>query len=126
MSQKYSTLEESCGEILKLPKIRFAGVIDRMGRRIAGGFGKDVVPLVADRDNRGMYIQLALEYLMRRDFDSNLGQIDYIASRREKVTMITIPIEGGIVLISAERDVDIEETITQVNSTFTLLSHIKP
>ena len=126
MSQKYSTLEEPCREILKLPKIRFAGVIDRMGRRIAGGFGKDIVPLVTDSDNRGMYIQLALEYLMRKDFDSNLGQIDYIASRREKVTMITIPIEVGIVLISAERDVDIEETITQVNSTFTLLPHVRP
>jgi hypothetical protein len=58
---------------------------------------------------------------MRKDFDKELGAIDYIASRRGKVTMISIPIKEYLVLISAQRDVNIEDVINKVNNSFTML-----
>ena len=63
---------------------------------------------------------------MRKDFDKELGPIDYIASRRGKVTMISIPTKEYLVLISAQRDVNIERVIKQVNDAFTMLPDIKP
>lgn len=119
-------LEKSCNGILEIPKIRFVGVIDKMGNKIAGGFKQGITSYLQDKDSRMMYVQLILEYLMRKDFDAGLGPIDYIASRRGKVTMISIPTKDFLVLISAERDINVEETIRQVNSAFTSLPNIKP
>lgn len=119
-------LEQSCQKILGLPKIRFVGVLNKMGNKIAGGFKEGVTSYIPDKDNRMMYVELTLEYLMRKDFDEGLGPIDYIASRRRNVTMISIPTKEYLVLISAERDVNVEDIIMQVNSAFTKLPEIKP
>ncbi len=119
-------LEQACQKILDLPKIRFAGVLNKMGNKIAGGFKEGIVSLLPDKENRRMYVQLMLEYMMRKDFDDDLGSIDYIVSRRSNVTMISIPTKEYLVLISAERDVNAQEVIGQVNLAFTTLPNIKP
>jgi len=119
------SLENSCQKILGLPNIRFVGVLNKMGNKIAGGFKKGVTSYLPDKDSRMMYVQLSLEYLMRKDFDEGLGAIDYIASRRGKVTMISIPTKDYLVLISAERDIVVEDIIREVNSSFTVLPDIK-
>ena len=63
---------------------------------------------------------------MRKDFDEGLGPIDYIASRRGKVTMISIPTKEYLILISANRDINVEEIIREVNSAFTTLPDVEP
>src|SRR3989304_475951 len=104
----------------------FIQFLNKMGNRIAGGFKKGIVPYLPDKESRTMYVELALEYLMRTDFDKGLGPIDYIASRRGKVTMISIPTKEYLVLISAERDVNVEDIIRAVNAAFTTFPDIKP
>ena len=37
-SDKIKLLDESCKKVLELSMIRFVGVLDKMGNRIAGGF----------------------------------------------------------------------------------------
>lgn len=123
---KIKSLDDACKKVLETPKIRFAGVLDKMGNRIAGGFKEGLSSYLLGPDSRRMYIQLTLEFLMRKDFDKELGAIDYIASRRGKVTMISIPTKDYLVLISAQRDVNVEEIISTVNSAFTMLPDIKP
>ena len=125
-SKKIQALEDSCNKVLKLPKIRFVGVLDKMGNKIAGGFKKDVISYLPDKDNRQMYVQLVLEYLMRKDFDDTLGSIDYITSRRGKITMVSVPTREYLVLITAERDANVEEIIHKVNTSFTMLPDITP
>ncbi len=125
-SAEIEKLEQSCQKILDLPQVRFVGVINKMGNKIAGGFKKGVTSYLPDKENRIMYVQLMLEYMMRKDFDEGLGSIDYIVSRRSNVTMISIPTKEYLVLISAERDINGQEVIEQVNSAFTTLPDIKP
>lgn len=120
------SLENSCKEVLTIPELRFVGVLNKMGRKIAGGFKEGISSYLEDKDNQMMYVQLTLEYLMRKDFDEQLGPIDYIASRRGKVTMISIPTKDYLILISAQRDVNVEEVIKQVNTAFTTLPDIQP
>ena len=97
-----------------------------MGNKIAGGFKEGVSPLLPEKENRQMYVQLMLDYMMRKDFDERLGSIDYIVSRRTNITMISIPTREYLVLITAERDANAQEIIRQVNSAFTTLPDIKP
>ncbi len=125
-SDEKESLEQACQKVLKLPKIRFVGVINQMGKKIAGGFNEGVKSFLPDKDNQIMYVQLMLEYMMRKDFDKQLGKIDYIVSRRSNLTMISIPTKEYLVLISSERDADTQEIIKNVNSAFITLPDIKP
>ena len=125
-STEAENLEQACQKVLGLPKIRFVGVLNKMGNKIAGGFKEGITSFLPDKENRRMYVQLMLEYMMRKDFDEGLGSIDYIVSRRTNVTMISIPTKEYLVLISAERDINTEDIITQVNSAFTTLPDVKP
>ena len=109
-----------------MPKIRFVGVLDKMGNKIAGGFKEGITSYLVDIDNQKLYIQSTLELSMRKDFDEDLGAIDYISTRRGKVTMISIPTNQYLVLISAQRDIDVEKIINKVNSAFVMLPDIKP
>jgi len=125
-SSEIDNLEQSCQKVLGLPKIRFVGVLDKMGNKVAGGFKEGIKSFLPDKENRRMYVQLMLEYMMRKDFDEQLGSIDYIVSRRSNVTMISIPTKEYLVLISAQRDANAQEIIMHVNSAFTTLPDIKP
>ena len=126
MMSSNENLEQACQKVLDLPKIRFVGVLNKMGSKIAGDFKEGITSLLPDKENRRMYVQLMLEYMMRKDFDKNLGSIDYIVSRRSNVTMISIPTNEYLVLITAERDVNVQDIIVHVNSAFTTLPDIKP
>ena len=126
LTENIEALEKACKQVLQIPKIRFVGVLNKMGRRVAGGFKEGVTSYLKDKENQMMYVQLTLAYLMRKDFDEGLGAMDYIASRRAKVTMISIPTKDYLILISGERDLNVEDIIRQVNSAFTSLPDIRP
>lgn len=70
-STEIENLELACKNVLDLPKIRFVGVLNKMGNKIAGGFKEGVKPFLPDKENRRMYVQLMLEYMMRKDFDEH-------------------------------------------------------
>ena len=125
-AQEIEYLEQACKKILDLPKIRFVGVLNKMGKKIAGNFKEGVESYLPDKENQRMYVQLTLEYMMRKDFDEQLGSTDYIVSRRTNVTMISIPAKEYLVLISAQRDADAQDVIREVNSAFTTMPDIKP
>lgn len=99
---------KKCSDILSDPEIRFCGLIGKEGRLLAGGFKSGVVPLESDEDRLKMYNELALRIAKRKEFDSNLGRVKYSASRREKVVMMSFPIAGKIILITAEPNVNID------------------
>ena len=50
------------------------------------------------------YMQMQLDFRMRQELDDVLGPIDYIASRRTKQLVISVPIGDDLVLITAEPD----------------------
>ncbi|WP_299291177.1 DUF6659 family protein [Nitrosopumilus sp.] len=126
MSSEIENLETACQKVLSMPQIRFAGVLNKMGRKIAGGFRDGVESLLPDKENQTMYVQLMLDYMMRKDFDEKLGTIDYIVSRRTNLTMISIPTKDYLVLISAHRDSNAQDIVREVNSAFITLPDIKP
>ena len=117
---KYLQLENKCQEILKDETIRFAGVINNMGKLIAGGYDEGTDSYETDEKRRMLYMQTALEISMRKEFDDTLGKINYIATNRNKVLMITIPMNDHVVLVSAKSTVTAEQIIekTQVQELF--------
>ena len=110
---------KKCNLLLKEPHVRFVGVINNMGRQIAGGYKKTITPLVDEEDHK-ISLEHALEIMITKDLDDSLGSIDSIVTRRKKVTMITIPMEKFSLLISTERESDAEKVIKKASKLFNL------
>jgi len=108
-SYEYSSFSSTCQRLLQEDEIRFAGLINSMGRLVVGNFKKGIMPLEDNTEMQKMYMQLALRVSMRKEFDNSLGAVKYCTSRREKVVMMSFPIKNDVLLVSAETHVDIDK-----------------
>ena len=110
----YLQLENKCQKLFSNDEIRFVGVINNMGKLIAGGFSKWVDLIETDEERRKLYIQMTLEIAMRKDFDDTLGTINYVMTNRNNVLMVTIPVNDHVILISAKPTSTAEEIVSDV------------
>jgi len=113
-SSEYSIFQQKCDILLLEDEIRFAGLINSMGRLVAGGFKEGITPLEDEAERQKMYMELALRVSMRMEFDYSLGPVKYSSSRREKAVMMSFPINNNVLMISAETTVDIEELAKKI------------
>ncbi len=113
-SDDYSFILKKCDRLLQEDDIRFAGIINRMGKLLAGGFKDEITPLNDETQKRVMCMEVALRTATRRDFDEPLGEVDFAAAKRKKVVMMSFPFSKNILLISAEPDVNIDKTATKI------------
>lgn len=95
--------------------VRFAGVIDRMGKLVAGGMREGLKPLESVKDMDRLYIEFALRNAMRREFDAEFGPTIYAMSERERIKIATFPLEGEkLLLISIERSSPHDRIISKI------------
>jgi hypothetical protein len=113
-SNEYYVFEQKCQNLLKESEIRFAGLINPMGHLVAGGMKEGLKPLEDDADMRKLYMELILRVSTRQEFDQSLGVVNYSASRREKAVVLSFPIGNKVLLISANVNVNIDETAKKV------------
>ena len=111
-------LDNACQSLSEEDKVRHVGVINQLGHLVAGGFRKGIKPLLEDSKVRMTYMQMQLDFKMRQDLDDVLGPIDYIASRRTKQLVISVPIGDNLVLITAEPDADDKRIIKRAEELF--------
>jgi len=112
---------EKCSQLLKEPEIRFAGIVDKNGDLIAGGFKKGLVPYEDDETKLHSFLKFVSQTSIRKEFDDSLGPINYIAARRDKAVLVSFPfpITQILLLISAEPTVNIESLAKKVVEIFT-------
>lgn len=107
-------LNKCCNDLLLRSEVRFAGIVNGMGRQVSGGYNKGITPLV-DEEQHKMCMGQALELSMSKDLDAPLGLTEYIISKRKKVILISIPFDGCLFLISAEPNANPDLIINQIN-----------
>lgn len=88
------------------PKIRFAGVINERGRLVAGGMKETVEPLENEKDDEMIFMELALRVKMRKEFDKQLGTVNFAMASRERALAISVIINDDILYVVAEPDAD--------------------
>ena len=94
--------DECCNSLLINKKLRYIGILDKMGNLIFEKEQEGISSLISDKKSRSLYIQSVLEILLQKDFDGQIGSLKYDVSHRTKVDMITIPVFGHVILISVE------------------------
>jgi len=113
-SGEYFQFEKKCMKILEEPEIRFAGLINNMGNLVAGGLKEGITALEDEADRRKLYMELVLRVSTRTEFDDSLGPVKYSASRRGKIVALSFPIDNKVLLISAQPNVDIDQTAKKI------------
>ena len=115
--QEATRLHDSCLKISATPGVTFTGVINKNGRLVAGGFSTNNHPYEKG-ELYMIFLELYLDYSMRREFDSALGKISYMATLRKHVNVTTIPFKDELILIFSESSTNIEKIVKKTNKIF--------
>jgi len=124
MSNQDLTLKlfgEKCNHLLGESEIRFAGIVDKDGKLVAGGFKEGLTPYENDETKLQSFFEFVSKASIRKEFDESLGPINYIAARRDKAVLVSFPfpVTNILLLISAEPTVNIESLAKKVIKMFT-------
>ncbi len=112
--QEHCIYHKKCNLLLQIPELRFAGFLDSMGNLIAGGFKEGVIPLHDESERQKLYMETVLRVKIRKEFDYDLGSVQYAAARRKKVVTMTFPLNGKVLFVSTELIVNIEDTAEKI------------
>jgi len=112
---------EKCNHLLGESEIRFAGIVDKNGKLIAGGFKEGITPYENDENKLQSFFEFVSKASIRKEFDESLGPINYIAARRDKAVLVSFPfpVTQILLLISAEPTVNIDILAKKVIQMFT-------
>ncbi|MCH7967237.1 MAG: hypothetical protein IIB02_07485 [Thaumarchaeota archaeon] len=112
---------EKCNRLLKESEIRFAGIVDKNGKLVTGGFKEGITPYENDETKLQSFFEFVSKASIRNELDESLGPINYLAARRDKAVLVSFPfpITQILLLISAEPTVNIETLAKKVVEIFT-------
>lgn len=104
-----------------MEQIRHVAVINKLGRMVAGSFKKGVERYLDEEKVKMVYMQLMLDLRMRQELDEILGPIDYIASRRKNIMIVSVPTQNYLIVISAERDASSSNIVKRAEELFDII-----
>lgn len=102
--------KQICNSILAIsPSIRYAGIMNRFGRTMAGGLRKGVVPLLKPDEARNEYFIEATRNQLRKNFEKSIGRTEYTFTENEKVRILTLSSEDHFYYITMDKDTQTTE-----------------
>ena len=116
-----SLYHKKCDQLLAESEIRFAGIVDKVGKLIAGGFKQGITPHEGDETRLQSFLEFVSKASIRKEYDESLGPINYLAARRDKAVLVSFPfpITQVLLLVSAEPSANIENLAKKVVEIFT-------
>jgi hypothetical protein len=112
-------MEEISTRVLSLDKrIRFAGVVTRMGEVIKGGFQEEAKPLLDQNKEQQLYLESLSAIGSLREYSDNLGDLIYNITEYRKVILMTFPLKESntmYIFISWDRFNEYQEPGDQIN-----------
>lgn len=97
--------KEKCNGILAISAhIRYAGIMNKFGRTLAGGLRKGVVPLLKPDEARNEYFIEATRNQLRKNFEKSIGETEYTFTENQKVKILTLSSENYFYYITMDKD----------------------
>jgi len=104
--------KQECINILAVsPRIRYAGIINKFGRTMAGGLRKGVVPLLKPNEARDEHFIEATRNQLRKNFESSIGREEYTLTENEKVKIVTFSSKEHFYYITMDKETPTNEVI---------------
>lgn len=98
------------------PALRFSGLVEKSGHLCASVFRQGLNEHLKGRNPEISYTQSAYIVELRKIFESELGNLHSVIYVYDKVIMFSIPIKNHVVVISTDRNIDINPVFEQVQS----------
>ena len=103
--------QECCNILAVSPRIRYAGIINKFGRTLAGGLRKGVVPLLKPDEARNEHFIEATRNQLRKNFEKSIGQEVYTLTENEKVKIITMSSEEYFYYVTVDKETPTNEVM---------------
>jgi hypothetical protein len=114
--------KQKCHNILAISRrIRYAGIMNKFGRTLAGGLRKGVVPLLKPDEARNEHFIEATRNQFRRNFDKSIGREEYTFTENEKVKILTLSSEDHFYYVTLDKETPINEVMKIIEDTKTLV-----
>ena len=108
--------KKSCETILSLDEsIRFVGkIVDR--KLLAFVRQKDSTPLLNDELENMAHHQASVKIMMEEMFDDSLGMTNWMITSKEKVKLLSVFLDEGMIILSMEPDGNHDEVVKQIQN----------
>ena len=108
--------KKSCETVLGLDEsIRFVGkVVDR--KLLAFVRQKNSTPLLNDELENMAHHQASVKVMMEEMFDDSLGMTNWMITSKEKVKLVSVFLDEGMIILSMEPDGNHEEVVKQIQN----------
>ena len=114
--------KQKCNNILAIStRIRYAGIMNKFGRTLAGGLRKGVVPLLKPEEARNEHFIEATRNQFRRNFERSIGREEYTLTENEKVKILTMSSEDHFYYVTLDKETPINEVMKIIEETKTLV-----
>ena len=115
-SNQANLAKKSCETVLNLDEsIRFVGkIVDR--KLLAFVRQKDSSPLLDDELENMAHHQASVKVMMEEMFDESLGMTNWMITSKEKVKLVSVFLDEGMIILSMEPDSNHDEVIKQIQS----------
>ncbi len=114
--------KQKCNNILAIStRIRYAGIMNKFGRTLAGGLRKGVVPLLKPDEARNEHFIEATRNQFRRNFEKSIGREEYTLTENEKVKILTMSSEDHFYYVTLDKETPINEVMKIIEETRTLV-----
>jgi len=98
------------------PSLRFSGLVEKSGHLSASVIRQGISEHLKGRNPEISYTQSAYIIELRKIFENELGNLNSVIYIYDKVIMFSIPIRNHIVVISSDKNIDIDSVFKQVQS----------
>ncbi|HEX2106951.1 MAG TPA: hypothetical protein VHF28_04390 [Nitrososphaera sp.] len=111
--------KQECNNILAIsPRIRYAGIINKFGRTLAGALRKGVIPLLKPEEARNEHFIEATRNQFRRNLEHSIGREEYTLTENEKVKILTLSSENYFYYVTLDKE-------TPINDVFKIIEEVK-
>jgi hypothetical protein len=114
--------KQECAKILALsPRIRYAGIINKFGRTLAGGLRKGVIPLLKPDEARNEHFVEATRNQFRKNFEKSIGREEYTLTENERVKILTLSSQERFYYITVDKETSTTEVMKIIEDVKTLI-----
>ncbi len=102
--------EKICTEMYKFDRrVRYAGILDEIGRLIAGGMKRGIPSLEPQSEDLRLIANITIQLSTDKTWDKYFGKTQYTFIKREKVNILTFHVGDKLVLVSTEPDFTLQQ-----------------
>ena len=104
--------KQECSTILAVsPRIRYAGIMNKFGRTLAGRLRKGVTPLLKPDEARNEHFIEATRNQLRKNFEKSIGREEYTLTENEKVKILTLSSQEHFYYVTVDKETPTNEVM---------------